>query len=43
VRIVAESACSSRFESAGWPTLTITTPPGASRTRQRAKNSRVVR
>ena len=41
--IVAPSTCSSSSQPSGWPTLMITMPPGASRSRASSKNSRVVR
>ena len=42
-RIVALSAFSRDVEPCGWPTLTMTRPPGSSRSRTSAKNSSVVR
>jgi hypothetical protein len=42
-RIVAESVVSSVSDCSGWPTLMITSPPGARWSRTSAKNSRVAR
>ncbi len=42
-RMVAASVFWSLTEPSGWPTLTTTTPPGASLSRTRRKNSIVVR